>query len=312
MKFINILTGALAMSVFTLSASPNDCDIHLMVAPVEQGEDVPAESNSALMSRLENAITASGVTADSNYGQFFVTGRFDHIYYDVLPGPPMQHAMHSDLTLYIGDVVGHKVFASTTFNLRGVGTSQQRAFINAMSYISKNNNKLERFIDEAKDKIIAYYDSHYRQLLTEAASAAATHEYEKALYLTTQIPSCCTGYSQAVDATKKYFKAYVDEQGRALLIAAKGEWAKAPDASCVDAAWAYLMQIDPSSSAYPEAEKLVNEILATSKDDKRFETREKYHDSVNTERRIIDAARQVGVAYGNGQQPVTTNITWLR
>ena len=25
----------------------------------------------------------------------------------------------------------------------------------------------------------------------------------------------------------------------------------------------------------------------------------------------IEAARAIGVAFGNGQQPVTTNITWL-
>lgn len=312
MKILNIIVGALALSLTSLTTTAHDCDIHLMVTPIQQGEDVPEATNNALLSRLQNAVTATGVSADSNYGQFFVTGRFDHIYQDVLPGPPMQHALHTELTLYIGDMSGQKVFASTTFDLRGVGSSQQRAFINALSYISKNNNKFADFVEEAKTKIIAYYDNHYQQLLMEAAAAASTHEYEKALYFTTQIPSCCIGYSKAVEATKKYFKEYVDEEGRALLMAAKGEWAKRPDASSVDAAWGYLMQIDPDSSAYPEAEKLINEILATSKDDKRFETREKYHDSVETERRIIDAARQVGVAYGNGQQPVTTNVTWLR
>lgn len=304
--------GALAFVGVSMPAIAQDCDIHLMVTPIEQGEDVPAATDNALMSRLQNAVTAAGVTADSNYGQFFVTGRFDHIYNDVLPGPPMQHAMHSELTLYIGDIAGEKIFASTTFDLRGVGTSQQRAFINALSYVSKNNSKFIDFIEDAKLKIIAYYDNHYQQLLKEAASAAATHEYEKALYLTTQIPSCCIGYDRAAAAVKKYFQAYVDEQGRALLVAAKGEWAKRPDASSVDAAWRYLMQIDPSSTAYPEAEKLIDEILATSKDDKRFETREKYHDSVETERRIIDAARQVGVAYGNGQQKTTSNLVWIK
>ena len=28
--------------------------------------------------------------------------------------------------------------------------------------------------------------------------------------------------------------------------------------------------------------------------------------------RMIEAARAVGVAYGNGQQPTTTNLMWLR
>ena len=38
----------------------------------------------------------------------------------------------------------------------------------------------------------------------------------------------------------------------------------------------------------------------------------KYKDEIELRRALIEAARAVGVAYGNGQQPTTTNLMWLR
>ena len=40
-----------------------------------------------------------------------------------------------------------------------------------------------------------------------------------------------------------------------------------------------------------------------------FETREKYHDEVKLKTLAIEAIQKVGVAFGNNQQPTTTN--WL-
>ena len=38
----------------------------------------------------------------------------------------------------------------------------------------------------------------------------------------------------------------------------------------------------------------------------------KYQDGVDLEKQYVEAWTEVGVAYGNNQQPVTTYIGWLR
>ena len=48
------------------------------------------------------------------------------------------------------------------------------------------------------------------------------------------------------------------------------------------------------------------------KDDWEFEIRQKYNDAVDIEKSKIEAARAVGVAYGNGQKEKTTNLMWLK
>lgn len=50
------------------------------------------------------------------------------------------------------------------------------------------------------------------------------------------------------------------------------------------------------------------EIKKQIRSDIDFEMRDKYKDSIDLEKRRIDAARAVGVAFGNGQQPQTTNL----
>ena len=60
-----------------------------------------------------------------------------------------------------------------------------------------------------------------------------------------------------------------------------------------------------------EAKALYNEIKQKVTSDWDFENREKYKDEAGLKKQRIEAARAIGVAFGNGQQPVTTNITWL-
>ena len=59
------------------------------------------------------------------------------------------------------------------------------------------------------------------------------------------------------------------------------------------------------------AEELQNQKLLLQYYKQQQENREKYKDEAGLKKQRIEAARAIGVAFGNGQQPVTTNITWL-
>lgn len=293
------------------AAAADNCQIHLMVADASSGEDVPAAVADQLATRLGRAITTNGVTADTGFGQFFVAGKFNHIQSDVLPGPPMQHSLYTTLTLYIGDINTRKTFATTSIDLRGVGTSEQRAYINALGQLNAKNANIQNFIEKGKQKIVAYFDANYPQILAKARQAASMRNYDEALYHSTQIPECCRGYNEATNLTIQIYRELIDFDGQKLLQAARAAWNAQPDAEGAREAYYYLAQIDPSSSAYEGALKLEKEISAVVKDDKKFETRDKYRDAVETERRYIEAARAVGVAYGQHQQPTTYHINWL-
>ena len=220
-------------------------------------------------------------------------------------------ALTVQLTLYIGDAVGQKVFSTLTVDAKGVGTNINRAYINAFRAINGNNVKIQEFIREGKEKIISWYNSNYRQILVKAQKSASMHEYDAALYYVTSIPECCVGYEEASKLIDTYYTQYVNYNCQLIMQYARSEWAKSPDAEGASKAFDWLVFIEPGSSCEGEAKALYNEIKQKVTSDWDFENREKYKDEAGLKKQRIEAARAIGVAFGNGQQPVTTNITWL-
>lgn len=316
MKVKYLICGALAATAFVCAPVANaqsDCNIHLMVAPIEQGADVTDDVNDLLMTRLNTAITgADGVTADPNYDRFFIAAKFNHLYQDVLPGPPMSHVIKTMLTLYIGDNVSQKIYSSTSFELKGVGNSETRAFINAFGALNKNNSALSSFVEKGTAKILDYYNKEYPVLIRKAETAAAQRDYEQALSVLAAVPECCDGYKKVESTMLRIYSQNIDFIARNLLSMANAAWGANPTAAGAREAYSYLVLIDPASKVYPEAQALHREIKKVVKDDYDFENREKYKDEVATERARIEAARAVGVAFGNNQQPTTDHYNWIR
>ena len=71
------------------------------------------------------------------------------------------------------------------------------------------------------------------------------------------------------------------------------------------------MNIYPDAKCYKEAQQLYDEIKSKVLDDWKFEMKI-YQDGVDLESQRINAIRDIGVAYGEGQQPTSTYIGWIR
>lgn len=302
----------LLFAAMSTMAVAQNCEIQLMVAPVQQGEEVTDGLNEMLMTRLTNVLTQKGIAADPSFNQFFITGKFTHFYKETLPGPPMQTAMHSMLTLYIGDVINQQVYATESFEVRGVGNSLERALLNAMSQLNGKNQKIEALTEKGKKKILDYYNNNYQTLIKKAEGAAALNEYGEALYYLVSIPECCNGYGEAYALMDKLFTEKLTREGKQLLQLAQAVYYADPSAKGAAKAMQYLAMIDPSSPVQAEAAQLAQEIKKNTKSDYDFENRQKYNDAIALEKSRIDAARAVGVAWGNGQKAQTTNLMFVR
>ena len=194
--------------IVSLVQAQDDSGIVLMVAPIEQGENIPQSIDNQLQTRLTKAVNAAGLVAGNDYGQFFVSGRFAHSYTETLPGPPVQTVVHTMLTLYIGDVKNKEVYASESFELRGVGRSEERALLNALAQIKASNRAFVSFIEKGKEKIITYFDKNYSHYLDSARYANAQGDKGKAFYYATLIPTSCKGYAKAQKVVDMICKKY--------------------------------------------------------------------------------------------------------
>lgn len=300
------------MGFFTFGAfAQEDCEIGIAVAPISQGDGVPVAIASRLDSKIRQILSQNGIAGAPENSQFFAAGRFDKAYHDELGGTSPKTVLKTTLTLYIGDADGQKVFASKAIDLKGVGTSEERAYQMALNSLKPDSKAVQDFVTEGKRKIIAYYDAKYPQILAKANTALKQRDYPEALYWASQIPDCCKGFEAANELMVKAYQEEVDAAGKQLLMKAQGAFSADPTAVGAAKASEYLSQIDPAASCMPQAEELAKKMEAVTKAQWKFENVDKYRDKMAMHRHMIDASKAAAVAKAKSRPNVVYNYEWL-
>ncbi len=286
--------------------------ITLSVIIPEQEDPFPSGAESYLVNKLTQVAINNGIAAGKDFSRFFIAANIAMTNKDILPGPPRQVSQNMEVTLYIADYFDKKIYSSTTVNAVGVGTNETKCVINALKGIPVNSPQLNRFVEEGKGKILAYYAQQGERIIRQAESLAARHRYDEAFYLLTSIPDAAGEvFDKAMDATLRIYQAYVDRLCDENLAQARAAWAANQNSAGAAQAGRFLSQIYPDAKCYGEAMSLYGEIKGKVLDDWKFEMK-KWQDGVDLQSQRISAMRDVGVAFGNGQQPVTyAGLGWL-
>lgn len=284
--------------------------IALSVVLPEQTEPLPIGAETYLVNKLKQAAAQNGLAAEEGYSRFFITAVITPTSRDIVAGPPQQIAQNFDITLYIADGFDQQLFATTTVSARGVGTNETKSYIDAMKHINTNSKQFKEFAETGKAKIIAYYETQCDNIIKKSQSLAKQKNYEAALYELTAIPDVCKCYGRALEATAEIFQQYIDYLCDVNLAKARMVWAAEQNAEGAKKAGEYLAYIYPDAKCYKEGMDLYREIKGKVLDDWKFVMRI-YEDGVNLEKERIRAWRDVGVAYGNHQQPISNYVNWL-
>lgn len=296
----------------TTDFSDKNSLIHLSIMiPDQEGEAIQTGAKSYLTNKLKQIAVKNGVAANEDFSRFFITTVITPLTKDILPGPPAQVVENLEMTFYIADYYDQKVYSSTSMEVKAIGTNDTKAYINGIKNISVNNKQLSDFMNEGKSKIIAYYNARCSQIMQIAQSKADKKEYEAAIFDLMSVPEVCDCYNEVLALSQKIYQQYIDHLCQVNLAQARTAWAAEQNSEGAKAAGQYLSQILPDASCYGDAMALYTEIKSKVLDDWKFEMKI-YQDQVDLEKQRIDAMRQVGIAYGNHQQPTTTVFPWLR
>ena len=289
-----------------------DCVLPLRVELDEDFTDVPASAAKYLENALTRIATENGLSTSSPATPFVLSLHADILDQSTLAGPPMQTTYNLGVTLYIVDAVGKKKFATTYMEVNGVGQGQTKAYMDAFRRLNARNQNVRAFVSAGKQKMMAYYDTQYPQIIEESRRLCAMQQYEEAIAMLISVPLCSAGGDACTSEAVKVYKIIRDRYNLALLNRARTLWASMPTQDGARLVAPIIAQIDPESSCYGDTQKLLAEIKAQVRSDIDFEVREKYHDQIDIQKQTIECARAVGVAYGSHQQPQTTNILWAR
>lgn len=310
MKMMNILS-ALCLTMVT-GVHAQECMMPISILLDEEFTNVPSASSNVLFHSLSRVATENGLTTDAPTTPFVLTVHCDVLDKSNLPGPPIQTVYNLGVTFYMADTYTQKKFSTEYIEINGVGTGEVKSYTNAFNRINAENVKIQSFINRGKKKMMDYYDSQYANIIKEAQRLTSIQNYEEALAMVLAIPLCSKGGEEAAKYGLQLYTKHLDRMNLFLLNRARALWAAGQNQQTAYSVCAMLAQIDPDAACYGEAGALMKEIKGQIRKDIDFEMREKYQDLVQLEKGRIEAARAVGVAYGNGQKPSTTNLMWLK
>lgn len=305
--FLSFMVALMSATIFAVETEY----LPISVYAADNSESFPQGAKAMMENKLTQLLTRNGIAGMDYMGQFILTVTTTPLDKDVIAGPPMKIAEKMEMNLYIVDAFAKTIFSSTSFTVRGLGETENKCYLNAISHMPLQTPAVAKFISEGKQKIIDYYDHEGEALIKKAHFLAKQKSYEEALAIVSLIPQQSKNYDAALAAGLEIYQMYLDNECNIYLAAARQAWAAEQNAKGATAAGEYLANILPDAGCYDEAMELYKEIKGKVLDDWKFEMK-KYQDGIDLEKQRIDAMRQVGVAYGNHQPAQTTTIEFLR
>lgn len=311
-----IIFIALLMTGFlSCTMAQSNAEVSLCVY-MPKNSEIPEAALQFLENQLENIATENGTADMVICDRFILTAKVDVLQKDIVAGPPQRISQTLNITLQVGDAVDNKLFASTSLTAVGIGTNLTKSYMEAFKQIRKNDKQVADFLEQAKGKIVQYYQQHCESIFAEAQGLAKRQRYDEAIYSLACIPDIGTDcYTRCQNAMVQIWQARINAEGQPLLKLARTAWAQSQDEVGAEEAANYLRQINPAADCQEEVSKLISEITTKIKHDEerawQFQLRQ-YNDRVQKERvsarneqelrRMgIQAAKEVAIAFAQNK-----------
>lgn len=307
-KLFSICAAALISA--TMFAAETEF-LPISVYAADNSENFPEGAKAMIENKLTQLLTRNGIAGLDYMGQFVLTVTTTPLDKDIIAGPPMKISEKMEMNLYIVDAYAKTIFSSTSFTVRGLGETENKCYLNAISRMPLQTPQIAQFIQEGKEKIIGYYDHEGEALIKKAQYLAKQKKYDEALFWIALIPQQSKHYDTALAAGQAIYQQYINNECNVNLAAARQAWAAHQNANGAEAAGEFLAKILPDAACYGDAMALYKEIKGKVLDDWKFEMKQ-YQDGVDLEKQRIEAARAVGVAYGTHQPSKEVNIEFIR
>lgn len=278
--------------------------------------ELPTEAKKLLKTKLSQIASNNGMGGSDVNPRFIITANVNIGTKDIIAGPPQMIAQNIDVTLFVGDAVTNTIFSSNTLSVAGVGTNENKAFIDAFKRINPRNKEVLAFLEKGKEKIVNYYYTQCDFILKEANTLADQFKFNEAIFILMSVPEVCKEcYFNSKELATSIFNRKADSDCIEKLKKANMIWSANPTAEGAMKVAAIVENIVPSEKCISNINKLSNEIKKKLKADeqKQFEYKilemEKKYD---TEQKRLDAQRQIAVEQAKNQPQTITynNIYW--
>lgn len=174
----------------------------------------------------------------------------------VNPGMEKMIVVKVSLSLYIQSVRGNVIFSSITQDYAGTGKDKKSAINNAVSGITVVDERYKKFLTEARDEIVRYYNAMCQTIIQQAVTLAKFKRHSDAIFLLWPIPFEVKCHDEARDTMVAIFRSLVEYNCSNYLYNAK-TYITSKD---YGRAMEELRKIDAEASCSKDAIALMDEI----------------------------------------------------
>lgn len=259
---------------------------------------IPTESKNLLITKLDQITSNNGMGGSQANPRFIITANVNVGTKDIIAGPPQMIAQNIEVTLFIGDALTNTIFSNTSLNLKGVGTNENKSFIDALKKINSKNKEIAQFFEEGKNKIINYYNTQCDFIMKDAQTLVKKEKYDEAIYHLSLVPDICQDcYFKCLDTLASIYQQKIDVDCNLKLNEAKMAWGATQNSDAATMVGEILSTINPIAMCQDEVNVLINKIDAKLKADEksRWEFKmKKYQDEVEAKREQLRIAAESG------------------
>lgn len=268
--------------------------ITLSVIIPSQPEEIPVELLPVLEDKIKSIITQNGMAGEEGTSRFMVFPSVVVTSKIVTASAPIQTIFNLSVTLYVADYFDKKTFGSTSITLKGVGTSEIKAYHNAFKSL-KNSEKMEQFLKSSKKSILAYYNDQCDFVEQQIKSKASQNNLVGAILLATQVPEAAKEcYTKIQGLIPDLYKSHINNVCAERIVKAKAAWAKKDAETALE----QVCLILPNTDCFSDADSLLKEIkIFIGEDKKRLieDQQKQYQDGLELQKLIIIKATEVGI-----------------
>jgi len=262
----------------------------------EQKEPIPDQAKSLLENKLSQIASNNGMGGTSINPRFVLLANTAIISKDIIPGPPQLLAYNFEITFYIADAMDLKKFANTSIEVKGIGSNENKAYIEAFKTINVRNKDIAALIETGKNKIIDLYNSQCDFIIRDAMSLSKKGEYDAAILKLAVIPDVCENcYVKCLDTMQYIYQKKIDNECLITMREAKTTWMANRDAIGAEKVSQILNSISPFSSCEKDAVNLMKMVEAKLASDEKAKWElqvKRYKDAVKLKEQALKNASE--------------------
>lgn len=221
---------------------------------------MPNDICELLLQKLSNVISQNGIQSQMGDSRFILTSYVTEESKNVLSTSPTQITYVLNLHMFIGDGETGTKYISESFRTKGVGTTEEKAYRNAIKNLNAKSEQMVSFVGRGSKRIIEYYENNKDQILSSIRSNISGKNLERAAYELCLIPQECSYYNEVQNLLGQVNGRIVDNNSSELFMSAKSIWAGEQNESSANQVAELISKIDPNASCFSEANKFMSSV----------------------------------------------------